>query len=54
MGFWQDRSRCYNSKDEFLKYFDELTDVIKLSKGVPKSIAGVEENTEVIPEYQLA
>jgi len=51
--FGRDRSRCFNSKDEALKYYDELTDVIKLSQGVPKSIAGVEENTEVISEHQL-
>jgi len=52
--FGRDRSRCFNSKGEALKYFDELTDVIKLSQGVPKSIAGVEENAEVMLEYHLA
>ena len=52
--FGRDRSRCFNSKDEALKYFYELTDVIKLSQGVPKSIAGVGENDEVMLEYHLA
>jgi hypothetical protein len=33
--------------------FDELKDIIKLSQGVSKSIAGVQGNVEVIPEYQL-
>jgi hypothetical protein len=52
--FGRDRSRCFNNKDLALKYFDELTNAIILSQGVSKSIAGVEQNNEVMPEYQLA
>ena len=56
--FGRDRSRCYKNKDKALEYFDELTAELRkernLSQGVPKSVAGVEENTGVIPEYQLA
>ena len=54
--FGRDRSRCFNSKDQADKYFDELTAELRmkriLSQGVVKSIAGVEENVEVIQEYQ--
>ncbi len=50
--FGRDRSRCYKRKDLADKYFDQLTTKLmngrNLSQGVPKSIAGVEQNTEVI------
>lgn len=55
--FGRDLSRCFKSKDEAEAYFDELTKVLMmkriLSQGVARSIAGVEDNAEVIPEYQL-
>ena len=55
--FGRDRSRCFNSKDQADKYFDELTAELRMkripSQGVVKSIAGVEENVEIMPEYQL-
>ena len=56
--FGRDRSMCYNSKVQAEDYFDELTAELRmeriLSQGVPESIAGVGQNTEVIPDYQLA
>jgi hypothetical protein len=56
--FGRDRSRCFNSKDQAEEYFNELTAELMmeriLSQGVVKSIAGVEANTEVEPEYQMA
>jgi hypothetical protein len=55
--FGRDRSRCFNSKDQADEYFDELTTELMmeriLSQGVVKSIAGVEENVEVMPNYHL-
>jgi hypothetical protein len=55
--FGRDRSRCFNSSDLANEYYDELTTILRmgqiLSQGVPKSIAGVEENCKAIPEYQL-
>jgi len=51
--FGRDRSRCFNNKDQALAYFDELTNAINLSQGVPKVIAGVDQNIKVILEYQL-
>jgi len=55
--FGRDRSRCFNSKDQADKYFEELTAELRmqriLSQGVVKSIAGVQQNVEVMPEYQL-
>jgi hypothetical protein len=55
--FGRDRSRCFNSKAQADKYFDELTEELRseriLSQGVVKSIAGVQENVEVMPVYQL-
>ena len=54
--FGRDRSRCFNIKEKALKYYDELTTELEkernLSQGVPKSITGVQENVEVIEEYQ--
>ena len=50
--FGRDRSRCYINKDLAYKYFDKLTAELikerKLSQGVSKSVAGVEENVEVM------
>jgi hypothetical protein len=55
--FGRDRSRCYSKKDSADKYFDKLTTELRkeriLSQGVVKSIAGIQENVEVMPEYQL-
>ena len=55
--FGRDRSKCYKNKDKALEYFDELTAELRnernLSQGVPKSVAGLGENAEVIPEYHL-
>ena len=54
--FGRDRSRCFNNKDSAYEYFDKLTSDLmnerNLSQGVSKSIAGVEENLEVVSEYQ--
>ena len=56
--FGRDRSRCYNDEQKALKYYDDLTATLRKernpSQGVAKAIAGVEQNEEVIPEYQLA
>jgi hypothetical protein len=56
--FGRDRSRCFKNKAEALKYFDILTVELRnernLSQGVSKSIAGVEEDTKVVLEYQMA
>ena len=55
--FGRDRSRCYNNKDIALKYYDDLSATLKkernLSQGVAKVIAGVEQNDEVVTEFQL-
>jgi hypothetical protein len=51
--FGRDRSRCFISKELAYKYFAELTNAINLSQGVSKSIAGVEEKVDVMPEYYL-
>jgi hypothetical protein len=54
--FGRDRGRCFAREDLALKYYDKLTtDLLNeriLSQGVSKSIAGVQENDEVISEYQ--
>jgi hypothetical protein len=56
--FGRDRSRCFNNKEKALNYYDELTTELEkernLSQGVPKVIVGEGQNTEVIPEYQMA
>jgi hypothetical protein len=50
--FGRDRSRCFNSKDQADKYFQELTSELRmeriLSQGVVKTIAGVQEVVEVM------
>lgn len=50
--FGRDRSRCFNSKDQADKYYEELTAELMmeriLSQGVVKSIAGVQEKVEVM------
>src|SRR5665648_235926 len=51
--FGRDRSRCFANEQLALQYFDELTARLNLYQGVPKVIAGVEENTEAISEYQI-
>jgi hypothetical protein len=52
--FGRDRSRCYIRKDLAYKYFDKLTTELmnerNLSQGVAKSIAGVQENENVVSE----
>lgn len=50
--FGRDLSRCFMNEGKELKYFDELTSRLNLLQGVPKVVTGVEENTEVIVEYQ--
>ncbi len=56
--FGIDRSRSFNNEQKALEYYDELTALLrkerKQPKGVAKSTYGVEQNTKVIPEYQLA
>ncbi|MGE5457898.1 MAG: hypothetical protein ACM3RX_06050 [Methanococcaceae archaeon] len=32
--------RCYQSKEKSFKYFDELTNILKLLQGVPKFASG--------------
>jgi hypothetical protein len=44
--FGRDRSRCFMNEKLALEYYDKLTS--DLSQGVVKSIAGVDQNTEVI------
>ena len=55
--FGRDRSRCFNNKDSAYEYFDKHTSDLmnerNLSQGVSKSIAGVEEKIEAMPEYSL-
>lgn len=55
--FGRDRSRCFARKDLADKYFEKLTTELRnernLSQGVAKSIAGVQENNEVISECHL-
>jgi hypothetical protein len=48
--FGRDRSRCFMNVGLALEYYDKLT--TDLSQGVLKSIAGLEQNPEVILEYQ--
>ena len=56
--FGRDRSRCYNNEQKALKYYDDLTTVLRkereLYQGVPKVVSGVRQNDEAIPEYHLA
>ena len=56
--FGRDRSRCFKNKDLAYEYFDKLTaDLMyerKLSQGVSKSVAGVEENVEEVSVPCLA
>jgi len=52
--FGRDLSRCFMDEDFALRYFDKLTTRLKLYQGVPKVGTGVEENIEVVPEYQFA
>ena len=48
--FGRDRSRCFMSEKVALEYYDKLT--LILSQGVVKSIAGVDQNTEVMLEHR--
>jgi hypothetical protein len=48
--FGRDRSRCFRDEKMALSYYDELT--AKLYQGVLKVISGVDQNAEVMPEYQ--
>lgn len=41
-------------KQKALDYYDTLSVILKRGKGVAKVVTGVEENIEVIPDYQLA
>jgi hypothetical protein len=49
--FGRDRSRCFMNEKLALEYYDKLTS--DLSQGVPKVIAGVDQNATVIEEYQM-
>ncbi|HBE41803.1 MAG TPA: hypothetical protein DDW27_11480 [Bacteroidales bacterium] len=49
--FGRDRSRCFANEKLALEWYDTLT--AELYQGVPKVVSGVEENTEIIEEYQL-
>jgi len=49
--FGRDRSRCFMNEKLALVYYDKLTS--DLSQGVPKVIAGVDQNIKVILEYPL-
>ena len=55
--FGRDRSRCFNNKDSAYEYFNKLASDLmnerNLSQGVSKSIAGIEEKIEAMPEYSL-
>lgn len=44
-----DKSRHFNNLNAALKHFDELTERLKLSQLVSKSVKGVEEYIKVIP-----
>ena len=46
--FGRDRSKCFTDERSALEYFEELTSTLKLCKGVPKVVSGVEENEKVI------
>ena len=48
--FGRDRSRCFMNEKLALEYYDKLTS--DLSQGAVKSIAGVDQNAEVVLEYQ--
>jgi hypothetical protein len=50
--FGRDRSRCFANEKLALEWYDKLT--AELYQGVPKIVSGIEQNVEVIPEYQLA
>jgi hypothetical protein len=52
--FGRDLSRCFMNKELALRYFDELTYILNQGKGVAKVVTGVQENVEVMPEYQFA
>lgn len=41
------------NKEKTLEYFDELTNRLNLSQGIPKVVSEVQDNDEVIPEYHL-
>ena len=43
--------RCFANKELALEWYDKLT--VELYQGVPKVVSGVEENVEVISEYQM-
>lgn len=45
--FGRDLSRCFMNREMAFRYFNTLTDILKLGKGVAKVVTGVEENNEV-------
>jgi|GEM_PF-2790280 len=51
--FGRDLSRCFMDEKLALRYFDELTNRLNLSQGVPKVVSGVKENDEVIVQYHF-
>jgi hypothetical protein len=55
--FSRERSRCFKSKDEAFKYYNKLTSELmieqNLSHRASKSIAGVQQNTEVVHDIVI-
>lgn len=55
--FGRDRSQAFTNKGEAIEYFNTLTKELmeerNLTHQKPNSIAVVEVNTEVVPEYQM-
>jgi endonuclease III-like uncharacterized protein len=52
--FSRDLSRSFVDKESALRYFDELTDKLKMAQGGHKAVSGVQRSAEVMREYHLA
>ena len=50
--FGRDLSKCFMNREMAFRYFNTLTDILKLGKGVAKVVTGVEENNKVAAKYQ--
>jgi hypothetical protein len=50
--FGRDRSRCFATRKLALEWYDKLS--AELYQGVPKVVSGVEANTELVLDYQMA
>jgi hypothetical protein len=50
--FGKDLSRCFMDKEKAFRYFDTLTDLLNRGKGVAKVVTEVDQNAEVMLEYQ--